>query len=175
VARGDGRPVVLLPGFLAGDQTLLVLTAYSKRRTQFGKPLVSFQIIQDRLVRMLAEVTAMQLYCLQIGRLAERGQLTDSIAGLAKLNNTRKARQVCAEARDMLGGNGILVENHVIRHMADIEAIHTYQGTETMQTLIVAGTSPASGRLPSPSITSIRRGRLTWSVASLRPLFTTTP
>jgi glutaryl-CoA dehydrogenase len=110
---------------------------YAKRRHQFGKPLASFQIVQDRLVRMLAEVTAMQLYCLQIGRLADRGQLSDTIAGLAKLNNTRKARQVCAEARDMLGGNGILLENHVIRHMADIEAIHTYEGTETMQTLIV--------------------------------------
>jgi len=110
---------------------------YSKRRVQFGRPLCSFQIVQDRLVKMLAEVTSMQLYCLQIGRLAERGELSDTIAGLAKLNNTRKARQVCAEARDMLGGNGILLENHVIRHMSDIEAIHTYEGTETMQTLIV--------------------------------------
>jgi glutaryl-CoA dehydrogenase len=110
---------------------------YTKRREQFGRRLCSFQIVQDRLVRMLAEVTAMQLYCLQIGRLAERGQLTDTIAGLAKLNNTRKARQICAEARDMLGGNGILLENHVIRHMADIESLHTFEGTETMQTLIV--------------------------------------
>jgi glutaryl-CoA dehydrogenase len=59
------------------------------------------------------------------------------VAGLAKMNNTRKARRIIAEARDLLGGNGILLENHVIRHMNDIEAIHTFEGTETMQTLIV--------------------------------------
>jgi glutaryl-CoA dehydrogenase len=111
--------------------------SYSQRREQFGRPLCSFQIIQDRLVKMLADVTGMQLYCLQLGRLAEAGRLSDTIAGLAKLNNTRKAREVLAESRDMLGGNGILLENHVIRHMADIEAIHTYEGTETIQTLIV--------------------------------------
>jgi glutaryl-CoA dehydrogenase len=110
---------------------------YSKQRMQFGRPLCSFQIVQDRLVKMLAEVTGMQLYCMQLARLEESGRLTDTIAGLAKLNNTRKARAVIAEARDLLGGNGVLLENHVIRHMGDIEVIHTYEGTETMQALIV--------------------------------------
>jgi glutaryl-CoA dehydrogenase len=119
---------------VAAYDTALV---YVSEREQFGKPLAAFQIVQERLVHMLAEVTGMQLYCMQIGRLAESGDASPTIAGLAKLNNTRKARQVIAEARDLLGGNGILLENHVIRHMADIEAIHTYEGTETMQTLIV--------------------------------------
>jgi glutaryl-CoA dehydrogenase len=114
-----------------------IAVAYCKQRTQFGKPLVSFQITQDRLVKMLAEVCSMQLYCLRLGRLIEEGSLTDTIAAIAKMNNTRKARQVIWEARDLLGGNGILLDFHVIRHMADIEAIHTYEGTETIQTLIV--------------------------------------
>ena len=111
--------------------------AYCRQRQQFGKPLVSFQIVQDKLVKMLAEVCSMQLYCLRLGRLIEEGRLTDTIAAIAKMNNTRKARQVIFEARDLLGGNGILLDFHVIRHMADIEAIHTYEGTETIQTLIV--------------------------------------
>jgi len=110
---------------------------YASQRVQFGKPLTSFQLVQDRLVKMLADVTGMQLYCLQLARLESAGQMTDTIAGLAKLNNTRTARRVIAEARDLLGGNGVLLEHHVIRHMTDIEVIHTYEGTETMQALIV--------------------------------------
>jgi glutaryl-CoA dehydrogenase len=114
-----------------------IAAAYAQQRTQFGKPLVNFQIVQQRLVRMLAEVCSMQLYCLQLARLQERGALTDTIAALAKMNNTRRAREVIAESRDLLGGNGILLDYHVMRHMADIESLHTYEGTETMQTLIV--------------------------------------
>jgi glutaryl-CoA dehydrogenase len=110
---------------------------YAGRRRQFGRTLAHFQIIQQRLVHMLADVTAMQLYCLQMARLAETGKLTDTLAGLAKLHNTSKARTVLAEARDLLGGNGILLDFHVMRHMADIESVHTFEGTETMQTLIV--------------------------------------
>lgn len=114
-----------------------IAAQYCGERTQFGKPLVSFQIVQERLVRMLAEVTAMQLICLRVARLGEQHQLRDTIAGLAKMNNTSRARRVIAQARDLLGGNGILLENHVMRHLADIETLHTFEGTETMQTLIV--------------------------------------
>jgi glutaryl-CoA dehydrogenase len=110
---------------------------YTSQRTQFGKPLVRFQIVQEKLVRMLAEVTAMQLYCLRLGRLSDAAALEDTIASLAKLNNTMKARDVLAEARNLLGGNGLLLENHVMRHMCDIEAIFTFEGTETIQTLLV--------------------------------------
>jgi glutaryl-CoA dehydrogenase len=110
---------------------------YCRQRIQFGRPLTTFQLIQDRLVKMLADVCGMQLYCLRLGRLIEEGRFSDTIAALAKMHNTRLARRVVADARDLLGGNGILLEYHVMRHMADVEAIHTYEGTETIQTLIV--------------------------------------
>jgi glutaryl-CoA dehydrogenase len=110
---------------------------YAMERKQFGKPLASFQIVQEKLVNMLADLTSMQLYCMQIGRLGEAGRLSPTVAGLAKMHNTKTARRLLSEARDLLGGNGILLEHHVVRHWADIEAIHTFEGTETMQTLIV--------------------------------------
>jgi glutaryl-CoA dehydrogenase len=110
---------------------------YATERLQFGRPLAGFQLIQDKLVSMLAEVTAMQLYCFRLARLIQDGRLTDTIAALAKRNNARKARQVIADARDILGGNGILLDYHVMRHMADIEALYTFEGTDNIQTLIV--------------------------------------
>jgi len=111
--------------------------AYVKEREQFGAPLASYQLVQSKLARMLAEVTTMQLLCLRLSQLAEAGQMTAGMASLAKMNNAAKARQVVADARDILGGNGILLENHVARHQADMEAVYTYEGTDAIQSLIV--------------------------------------
>lgn len=111
--------------------------AYSKQRTQFGRPLAASQMVQERLTRMLSILTQMQLLVKQMTRLDEADQLTGPQASLAKYTCTRGAREVAAIARDLLGGNGILLENRVARHFADIEALHTYEGTESMQALII--------------------------------------
>src|SRR5699024_10513928 len=111
--------------------------AYAQQRVQFGKRLAQFQLVQEKLTRMLSQLVAMQLYCVQLARLESAGQLRPTQASLAKYHNTRTARVIAAEARDLLGGNGILLENGVIRHQADIEAIHTYEGTESMQALLI--------------------------------------
>ena len=110
---------------------------YAKERVQFGKPIASFQIIQKKLADMLAEITNMQLMCLRLSQLSEQGKMTGPMASLAKMNNAKKASRVCLDARDILGGNGILLEYHVARHVADMEAIYTYEGTDTVQSLIV--------------------------------------
>ena len=110
---------------------------YAKERVQFGKPIASFQIIQNKLANMLAEITTMQLLCFRLSQLQEAGKMTGAMASLAKMNNARKARQVCAEARDVMGGNGVLLEYHVARHLSDMEIVYTYEGTDTMQSLIV--------------------------------------
>jgi glutaryl-CoA dehydrogenase len=111
--------------------------AYAKERATFGKPIASYQLVQAKLVGMLAEITAMQLVALRLSQLLEAGKMTDGQASLAKMHNARKARQICADARDLLGGNGILLDYHVARHQADLEATYTYEGTDAVQTLIV--------------------------------------
>jgi glutaryl-CoA dehydrogenase len=110
---------------------------YSQQRIQFGRPLAKFQMVQERLAQMLEELTAMQLYCRWMADLETRGELRPTQASLAKYHNTRAARRIGRDARDMLGGNGILLENAVMQHMADIEAIHTYEGTESIQALLI--------------------------------------
>ncbi|MCT1426879.1 acyl-CoA dehydrogenase, partial [Corynebacterium sanguinis] len=113
---------------------------YASERHQFGRPLIKNQIIQQRLADMLMDVTGMALYCKRLLDLEEAGTLNEKQAALAKVHNTRGARRVAANARDMFGGVGILLENDVIRHFADIEALHTYEGTDTIQSLIVGKT-----------------------------------
>lgn len=110
---------------------------YTQQRIQFGKPLASFQIIQNKLAKMLANVTTMQLLCLRLAQLQGEDKMTAAMASLAKMNNARLARETVADAREMLGGNGILLEYNIARHHADIEAVFTYEGTETIQSLIV--------------------------------------
>lgn len=111
--------------------------SYTKQRAQFGKPLAGFQIIQSRLAKMLADITSMQLLCLRLSQLLEQGKMTDGMASLAKMQNARRSHEIVADAREMLGGNGILLEYVVARHFADMEAVVTYEGTDTVQSLIV--------------------------------------
>jgi len=110
---------------------------YAQERVQFGKPIAGFQLIQNKLSGMLAEITNMQLMCFRLAQLQEQGKMTGPMASLAKMNNARKAKQVCADARDIMGGNGVLLEYHVARHLSDMEIVYTYEGTDTIQSLIV--------------------------------------
>ena len=114
----------------------LALT-YAKERVQFGKPIASFQLIQGKLAKMLADITAMQTLCFRLSQLRAEGRMTIAMASLAKMHNAKRAYQVVADARDILGGNGVLLEYHVARHLADMQAVYTYDGTDTVLALIV--------------------------------------
>jgi len=110
---------------------------YSTNRDQFGKPIASYQLVQNKLANMLAEVTAIQLMCFRMAQLQEQGKLTGPMASLAKMATAKKARWICSEARDILGGNGLLLDFHVARHLTDMEVVHTYEGTDSIQSLII--------------------------------------
>ena len=110
---------------------------YAKQRVQFGRPLAASQIVQERLARMQSELATIQVLTMQATKREASGELTGPQASLAKYTATRTARSIASNARDLLGGNGILTSNRVARHFADVEAIHTYEGTETVQALIM--------------------------------------
>jgi glutaryl-CoA dehydrogenase len=110
---------------------------YGKTRTQFGKPIAGFQIQQVRLVEMLTEITKAQLLNLQLGRLKDKHQAHHSQISMAKRNNVSMACDIAREARRLLGANGILVEYHSMRHMANLESVFTYEGTHDIHSLIV--------------------------------------
>jgi glutaryl-CoA dehydrogenase len=114
-----------------------VALTYAKERVQFGKPIASFQLIQGKLAKMLADITAMQTLCFRLSQLRVEGRMTIAMASLAKMHNAKRAYQVVADARDILGGNGVLLEYHVARHLADMQAVYTYDGTDSVLALIV--------------------------------------
>ena len=111
--------------------------ATRKQRVMFGKPIAAFQLQQQRLAEMLTEITKAQLLVLQLGRLKDAGKATPQRVSLAKRNNVDMACDIAREARRLLGANGILVEYTVMRHLANLESVYTYEGTHDMHTLIL--------------------------------------
>ena len=110
---------------------------YTGDREQFGRPIAGFQLVQDLLVKMLSNVTAATALCTRVSQLQDAGLLRDEHASLAKAFSTVRMRETVGWAREVLGGNGILLEHHVGRFVADAEAIYSYEGTREVNTLIV--------------------------------------
>jgi glutaryl-CoA dehydrogenase len=110
---------------------------YAKNRVMFGKPIGATQIQQVRLADMLTEITKAQCLTLQLGRLKDAGKVTPQQVSLAKRNNVSMACDIAREARRLLGANGILVEYHSMRHLANLESVYTYEGTHDMHSLIL--------------------------------------
>lgn len=110
---------------------------YTRERKQFGKPIASFQLIQNHLVEMLSNLTAMQTMCFRLSQLQDQEVLRDEHASLAKVFCSLRTRDVVSKAREVMGGNGILLEYNVARFVADAEAIYSYEGTKEINSLIV--------------------------------------
>ncbi|MAZ27811.1 MAG: acyl-CoA dehydrogenase [Cytophagaceae bacterium] len=110
---------------------------YTKKREQFGKPIASFQLVQNHLVEMLSNLTAMQTLCFRLSEMQDAGILKDEHASLAKVFCSLRTRDVVSQAREVMGGNGILLEYDVARFVADAEAIYSYEGTKEINSLIV--------------------------------------
>lgn len=110
---------------------------YSRQRVQFGKPIASFQLVQQKLAHMLTEITKGQLLCLQLGRLKDAGRLRHTHVSLAKRNNVAAALEIARLAREIHGANGIVDEYPVIRHLLNLESVYTYEGTHDIHTLIL--------------------------------------
>ena len=111
--------------------------AYTQSRLQFGKPIAAFQLVQDLLVKMLGNITASLAMVFRLSQMQDAGTMTDEQASLAKVFCTVRMRETVGYAREALGGNGILVDHHVARFVADAEALYSYEGTREMNTLIV--------------------------------------
>ena len=110
---------------------------YAQRREQFGKPIASFQLVQDLLFRMLCNITSSQAVCVRLSQMQDQGLMRDEHASLAKGVCTVRMRETVGWARELLGANGILLDQQVGRFVADAEALYSYEGTREMNALIV--------------------------------------
>jgi glutaryl-CoA dehydrogenase len=121
----------------AADGCYQTALDYAKTRIQFDRPIASFQLQQEKLAWMVTELTKGQLLAVQVGRLKDQGKVTPAQISMAKMNNVNIAREIASKARTVLGANGILGEYPVMRHMANLESVYTYEGTHDMHTLII--------------------------------------
>jgi glutaryl-CoA dehydrogenase len=110
---------------------------YAQQRIQFNKPIGSFQLVQQKLVWMITEITKAQLLCLRLGQLKDAGRVRPQQISMAKMNNVQMALDTARLARDILGAAGIVDEHPIIRHMMNLETVNTYEGTHDIHTLIV--------------------------------------
>jgi glutaryl-CoA dehydrogenase len=110
---------------------------FAGNRKVFDKPIASYQLVQERLALMLTEITKAQLLNYHLGGLMDKGSVRHPQISMAKLNSVREAMKVARLSRDILGGRGILADHHVIRHLCDLEAMGTLEGTESMHTLVL--------------------------------------
>ncbi|MGZ3514957.1 MAG: acyl-CoA dehydrogenase family protein [Thermodesulfobacteriota bacterium] len=111
--------------------------SFARKREVFEKPIASFQLVQEKLVDMALEITKAQLLTYHLGRLLDQHEARPGQISMAKLNNVRQAMKTARVARDVLGARGILADHHVIRHLCDLEAMSTLEGTESIHTLII--------------------------------------
>lgn len=110
---------------------------YAKQRIQFGAPIGSTQLVQNKLVKMLTEITKAQLLCIRLGQLKDEGKARHTHISMAKMNNSSQALKIARAARDILGANGISLGYPVIRHMLNLETVNTYEGTQDIHTLAI--------------------------------------
>ncbi len=110
---------------------------YAKQRVQFTRPIAGYQLVQQKLVEMLTEITKMQQLALRLGRLKDQGRLSYAQISMGKRNNVHYALQIARAARDILGANGIMYEHQIARHLCNLESVYTYEGTHDIHTLIL--------------------------------------
>ncbi|MCF6179665.1 MAG: acyl-CoA dehydrogenase family protein, partial [Geopsychrobacter sp.] len=121
----------------AAEACYQIALNYALTRIQFDKPIAATQLQQKKLAEMVTELTKGQLLAFQLGKLKDAGTYTPAQVSMAKMNNTNIARDIASTARTILGANGIMGEYHIMRHMANLESVYTYEGTHDMHTLII--------------------------------------